>query len=309
MTYKAYCHSEYYNEMMKITDLLPRLFRSIESIRCVDGAMGKVRLFFVLFLLIPFLFSPIRHRLCTLRAGEGKPRIMLIYRSVLNSLCTGMRVTVGGVKYVLDNYEHLMILPFYGYWLWDYLNIQKGEMFLDVGAHVGKYALQVARIVGENGLVVAIEPDSENYSALKRTIELNKLQNVIAVNAAAWNCDTKLKFSLAGSSLGSSVKFDFGRGSAEVEARMLDSVLQEIGVARVNWVKINVEGAEFETLKGLEDTLRSFLPDVISEVEHDNVEEVTAFMRAIGYIVEMIPTAHNKDVSYYLFHPAQQTCR
>jgi len=53
--------------------------------------------------------------------------------------------------------------------------------------------LQVAKIVGDEGSVVAIEPDPTNYAALKKGIEINKTQNVIAVNVAAWHCDTKLK--------------------------------------------------------------------------------------------------------------------
>lgn len=84
-----------------------------------------------------------------------------------------------------------MVLPVYGCWIWDYLKPQKGDVFLDVGAHVGEYALEVAKIVGEKGLVVAIEPDFANYAVLKRSIEMNKTRNVIVVNVAAWHCDTK----------------------------------------------------------------------------------------------------------------------
>ena len=242
-------------------------------------------------LLLPFLFRGIRER---------DSRMMAIYRNVLNSLCAGMIVDVRGVKYVLRDYENLVVLPFYGCWIWDYLKPQKGDVFLDVGAHVGKYALQVAKIVGAKGMVVAIEPDVANYAALKRNIELNKARNVIAVNVAAWHCDTKIRFFFFGSSLGSSVKSDFGLGSTEVEARALDGVLLEIGIDRMDWVKINVEGAEVETLEGIQKTLRDSRPRVIVEVEHENVEGVAAFLTKTGYVMREIPEAHDKNFAYYL---------
>ena len=214
-----------------------------------------------------------------------------------------MRVNVRGVRYVLNDYDNLMILPVYGYWIWEYLKPQKGENFLDVGAHVGKHALQVAKIVGNRGSVVAIEPDPTNYAALKRNMEMNRTQNVIAVNVAAWHCNTKLKLSFDRSSQGSSVKFDFGLGSVEVEARALDGVLLEIGIDKIDLVKINVEGAELETLKGLRDTLRDSRPKVIVEVWHGNVEKVKTFLSEIGYVMRTIPTAHYKDLSFYLLFP------
>ena len=289
--------------MMKTTGLLRRLYKVLESIRCVEGVRGKMRLFLVLFLLLPFLSCSIRHRFCTLSNREREPCLMLIYRSVLNSLCTGMRVKVGVVRYVLNDYENLVVLPFYGCWIWDYLKPQEGEVFVDVGAHVGKYALEVAEIVGEKGSVVAIEPDPANYAALKRNIEMNKTRNVIVVNVAAWHCDTKLRFFFFRSSLGRRVKFDFGLGSTEIEERALDDVLREIGVDRVDWVKINVEGAELETLKGLENTLKNSHPKVIVEVEHDNVEGVATFLSKTGYVMREIPEAHDREFSYYLLLP------
>ena len=280
--------------MMKTTGLLRRLYKVPESIRCGEGIRDRLRLFLVFLLLVPFLSRNVR---------ESDSRKMLIYRSILNYLCVGLRVKVRGVWYVMNDYENLVVLPFYAYWMWDYLKPQKGDVFLDVGAHVGKYTLQVAKIVGEKGLVVAIEPDPANYAVLKRNMEMNNARNVIAINVAAWHCDTKLKIYLFESSLGNSVKSDFGLGSKEIEARALDGVLQEIGVNRVDWIKINVEGAELETLRGLENTLRNFYPKVIAEIWHDYVGEVTTFISKIGYSMRTIPTAHDKDFSYYLLLP------
>lgn len=286
--------------MIRTAKLLHRLAEALESVRCGEGVLTRMKIFLVLLLVLPFLSGSIKHMFCTLSSREKEPRVMIMYRSILNSLCAGMRVNVGGVRYILEDYENLVVLPFYGCWMWDYLKPQNGEFFLDVGAHVGKYALQVAKIVGEDGAVVAIESDSENYAILKRNIKANRVRNVVAVNMAAWHCDTTLRFFLFRSSLGKSVKIDFGLGSTEVEARALDNVLREMNVDRVDWIKINVEGAELETLKGLENTLKNFHPNVIAEVGDDCAEEVAAFMSEMGYVMRKIPEAHGQDFSYYI---------
>lgn len=99
------------------------------------------------------------------------------------------------------------------------------------------------------------------------------------------------------------MKFDFGLGSTEIEARALDDVLRELGVDRVDWVKINVEGAELETLKSLKNTLKNSHPKVIVEVEHDNVEGVATILSKTGYVMREIPKAHGREFAYPLLLP------
>ena len=56
--------------------------------------------------------------------------------------------------------------------------IKEGDVFVDVGAHVGRCTLPVARAVGEKGLVIAVEANIENYNCLKKNIESNNLHNI-----------------------------------------------------------------------------------------------------------------------------------
>lgn len=68
--------------------------------------------------------------------------------------------------------------------------IRPGDVFVDVGTHVGTYTVPIANIVGSEGLVVAIEP-SPLHKILKINVELNKLTNVIILNKALYS-ETKL---------------------------------------------------------------------------------------------------------------------
>jgi hypothetical protein len=78
--------------------------------------------------------------------------------------------------------------------------------------------------------------------------------------------------------------------SYQVRARRLDEIVREVGVTRVDAVKIDVEGAEFLVLKGAAETLARYRPVVSVELLEGqlksmgaSVEEVMAFMRSHGY--------------------------
>jgi FkbM family methyltransferase len=183
--------------------------------------------------------------------------------------------------------------------MWKYLRLSEGDIFLDVGAHIGKYTIPMAKIVGEDGLVIAIEPDLENYKTLVENIKLNSLKNVIALNIAAWSEETELKFFIGDTHDLGSVKRDYGKGHIIVKGRDLDTVLNELGVKRVNYIKIDVEGAGLEVLKGLEKTLRKYLPIVIIEIWGDPTE-VKKFISGIGYEMRKI------DPDNYILEPSSK---
>lgn len=62
-----------------------------------------------------------------------------------------------------------------------------GDKVIDAGANIGIFTVMSSVLVGDSGLVLAIEPDPENLSGLKKNIELNNLRNVIVINIALHN--------------------------------------------------------------------------------------------------------------------------
>jgi FkbM family methyltransferase len=176
---------------------------------------------------------------------------------------------------------------------------------LDIGAHIGRYALEIAKAVGEKGLVIAIEPQPENYACLVKNIRLNKFENITALNVAGWDKDCKMElFSTGGSS--PSLKWNHGLGGFMVEARVLDNLVKGI---KVDWIKIDVEGAEYEVLRGLENTLRKCQPKVILETFNVNREKVEKFMTRLGY--SLMPIYHKfelKGLTYLYCCPLGFLC-
>jgi len=140
---------------------------------------------------------------------------------------------------------------------------KNGDIVVDVGAHIGKYSLIASKMVGPYGKVVAIEAHPNNYEILKKNITLNKLTNVIALNFAVSSKEAMVKLYEPGQEQGFTIyntimtgrKMSNNPNYVKVHAKTLDSVLLENAIKEVNWIKIDVEGAELEVLRGALNTL------------------------------------------------------
>jgi FkbM family methyltransferase len=133
-----------------------------------------------------------------------------------------------------------------------------GETFVDVGGNKGDFALLAAKITGENGKVVCIEPEPTNLSWIRRSIDLNGYKNIQLCNLALSDHDGESLLHLgtkSGFHTLMSGAPDRDRGSLKVIVRKLDSLLPELHVGTVNALKIDVEGAELQVLKGAAETI------------------------------------------------------
>src|SRR5829696_7128042 len=141
---------------------------------------------------------------------------------------------------------------------------KEGDVVVDIGANIGRYTIISSKRVGANGKVVAIEAHPGNFEMLNSNIKLNQLTNVIPLNYAVHSKETKVKLYLPSGESGFTKYntimpnwINAQEKFVEVNANTLDYLLQfnEIRQEEVNWIKIDVEGAEFEVLKGATNVL------------------------------------------------------
>jgi FkbM family methyltransferase len=136
--------------------------------------------------------------------------------------------------------------------------IRPGDTVVDVGANIGWYTVIASRLVGENGRVIAFEPDPVNFRYLKRNVEANGCTNVVLEQKALSTEAGTIQLHLNSKNMGmhsTALPQELSGGAIEVEAVPLDDYLQN--VEEVNFVKIDVEGAEGFVLGGMHQTLRS----------------------------------------------------
>lgn len=135
---------------------------------------------------------------------------------------------------------------------------KEGEIVVDVGAHFGRYTIIASKRVGDSGKVISIEPDPGNFELLNKNIKLNSLTNVTTLNYAAYSEEAKIKMHLrqnidAAALYNTVMENRFKTGKfIEIKANTLDNLLQlkQINLNLISWIKIDVEGAELEVLKG-----------------------------------------------------------
>jgi len=127
-----------------------------------------------------------------------------------------------------------------------------GGVFVDVGANVGTFALVMAQQVGLSGKVVAIEPHPMTFGRLSFNHAASQTTQVRLVQAAAGDSDGELMIESGGGNLGATHVVT-GKASANairVPSRRLQGILGQAGLARVDALKIDVEGFEDRVLTG-----------------------------------------------------------
>lgn len=159
----------------------------------------------------------------------------------------------------------------------DILNIGEDEIFLDLGAFVGDSVMAfVKRTQGKYRKVIAFEPDHATFELLKRNTA--KMHDVELVEAATGGSNGEVQFA---EGLGSGSFISNSQGSRSVKLVKLDDFLHE----PVTLVKLDIEGAELDTLRGMEGLLKKYRPKVAVCVYH-KVEDLYVIPK---YLREIVP--------------------
>ena len=144
------------------------------------------------------------------------------------------------------------------------VEIQAGDTVIDCGAHIGLFSrFAVQRGAGR---VIAIEPDPENLVCLEENLaEEIAAGKVTVVKAGVWDRETRLSLQIdQGNSAAHSFVFAYGDPNAEkvdgIEVLPLDDIVQDLQLDRVDFIKMDIEGAERRALAGSVDTIARFKP-------------------------------------------------
>ncbi|WP_244548818.1 FkbM family methyltransferase [Bradyrhizobium canariense] len=164
-----------------------------------------------------------------------------------------------------------------------------GGVFVDVGANVGTYAMALARHVGRNGKIIAIEPHPITHARLAFNRAASDFAHVVLVAAAAGPSDGELMIETDGDNLGAShiVSGERTGNAIKVPSLRLQRILGDADVTHLDALKIDVEGYEDRVLTGFfKEAPPSLWPNAVV-IEHlsqnEWLDDCIADMRARGY--------------------------
>jgi FkbM family methyltransferase len=224
-------------------------------------------------------------------------------------------VTINNLKYELDIsnvIDHGTYFKFKDEGFETLINlIGTNSNIIDVGANIGTTAIQFAN-KAQNGVVYAFEPSISNYSKLIKHIKINKFTNIIPYNLGLGNENKKIKlYNLVSSNPGMKIilRNQESLGDFEtIEIKKLDEIIDEN--IEINFIKIDVEGFEFEVLKGAEKIIDKYKPtmfieliDVYLKDSNITADMIFTWLFAKGYEIFSYPGNNKiiKNVAYKNF--------
>jgi FkbM family methyltransferase len=163
------------------------------------------------------------------------------------------------------------------------VHFQPGDIVLDVGADYGSVTSEALRSGAQKVIMIEIAP--EKWPCLERTFakEIAE-QRVMLVRGGAWDSESTLELG------GDSVVLERASRKQKVRVTTIDQMIAELKLPRVDFISMDIEGAEKPALRGAVNTLRKFRPRMAIASEHftDDVVAIPKTVRAIAPGYEVI---------------------
>jgi FkbM family methyltransferase len=176
--------------------------------------------------------------------------------------------------------------------------LEPGMVLFDGGANDGLYSLYAARRVTPSGVVLAAEPSTREFGRLQANIAVNAVANIRELKVALGGQSGSATLAIAEgghegqNTIGSHVSNPTVRTAAHetVELQTIDAIVDEQGLKRLDFVKLDVEGSEVEALNGAVKTISRFQPLMLLEAEDERLAsqnrtkaDFTSAVRGFGY--------------------------
>lgn len=190
---------------------------------------------------------------------------------------------------------------------------KKDATIIDVGTNIGKVLMNFSKLVGNNGKVIGFEPDSFNHQKCKKNLALNPIHNVELFKLGLGNSDAELSMV---------VKDEHNRGmnrivsqaaesevSTTIKITTLDAVVKKLELTKIDLIKIDVEGFEFNVLSGAETTLQKFHPTLFIELDDANLlqhnssaQQLIQLLDGYNYSIQRADTNEKITEKYNFTH-------
>lgn len=191
-------------------------------------------------------------------------------------------------------------------------HLKEGDVFYDIGANVGFFSVIAAKLVGNTGKVYAFEPGKENAASIRHNAELNKFEQIEVIEKAVSVTSGTGQLLLAQYSGGhalatADVPPDLA-GEVTVDLVSIDELIARQQIAPPNFVKVDVEGAELDVLKGMKETIKTHQPTIIYEVDDGDrtayerkYRELAAFFESLDYQVTQAENSY-ETIDWFVGH-------
>jgi FkbM family methyltransferase len=209
-----------------------------------------------------------------------------------NGIRIRVRPNTDDLKIVKSNFVTM-------HYIRDFVPITKDSVVVDVGAHIGSFSVMAARIAYR---VLAYEPEPSNYQMLKKNAELNKLSNLTPFEMAVSGSSGYQEFcAYEDGSTGTHFLSQKGSDHAvkkRVQTISLEDIIKKGGLSRIDFLKLDCEGAEHDILKNMSLDTAARIGAIAMETHYGHPEcsiDIPARLKEIGFEVK---TEHHGGYVY-----------
>ena len=131
--------------------------------------------------------------------------------------------------------------------------VAEGQTVLDIGGHIGHHTLTLRDCVGDSGEVYVFEPNPENAKMISDTVQQNGIENVKIIEKGVGKSTGRRRLHVANENTGAASIFSLRKDLETIEINMTryDEFSQEYEVSHVDFIKMDIEGAEKEVIPEL----------------------------------------------------------
>lgn len=200
---------------------------------------------------------------------------------------------IGGRGYFLYREKQEPILEF-GYKL-----LNKNDIIIDAGANQGIFALSFRSKIGPNGKIIAIEPFQECIDILKINFKKNKFKNIKIYQRVLSNCIKNYEIDFThGITSASIIKDSKSTYKMRIKSITIDKIAYDNNLNKLNFIKLDIEGAEYLALLGGLKSIKKFKPLIYFEcnkqIEYIKIKQL---MKKIGYQIYFFNKKGNLEIS------------
>ena len=180
--------------------------------------------------------------------------------------------------------------------------LKRGMSFADIGANIGWFTLLAASIVGKEGRVFSIEPRTNTFNHLKRSIADNEFSDrceahnvALGAKAGEWNIGWSEKTLNPGGTWSvpnAGLEENFRKTGHQLQRTKVTTLDDVIGERRIDVIKIDIEGAEPLAMKGAVKVLARNRPVILSEINPGPMQQVSQ-VKAADYVRQIVSLGYD----------------
>ena len=185
-------------------------------------------------------------------------------------------------------------------------DLKEGGTFVDIGANIGHHSMFAASVVGNTGKVYSFEPIPRIYNQLLDSVHLNKFDNIVkAYNFALGEKDEVKNLYLEPKNIGGSSLVEARGRNEKIEVKIAKGDDTLLNLNKIDLIKIDVEGYEYEVLSGIKDSLTKYKPAIILEFSgefyknrtDDHGDKIISLLQNLKYSIFDIEDAMEEIIS------------